>query len=478
MADFGIVGPSYVAPSITQNTEECINWYVEKDPTKADGQRGQYSLYPTPGTILKAQPASGEVRGMRAVQGGTMLLAIIGNTLYSLDSGFVATVRGALTTTSGLVQITDNGLAAYFCDGPNRYSFTYAGNVFAVIAPTDGAFVGGTGADIVDGFIIYAQPSSQNWGATGLNVITSPALSVGKKDGAPDNLVRLIVNNREVFLLGEYTSEVWVDVGTFPFPFSRIPGTSTQHGCAAPNSVSRLGNAFAYVSQDLRGQGIIVVMNGYAPQEISTHAVTNSIANQTITDAVAFTYQMAGHEFYVVTFPTIDITWVYDAANQLWHKWLWVDLFNVYHRTRANCQALFQGLVLVGDWENGSIYALDNQTYTDNGGTIRRLRRSPHVVSDFNQQFFDRLQIQFQPGVGLTLGQGSDPQAMLRWSNDGGSTWSNEHWRSIGKIGKYRDRVIWRRLGSARDRVFEVVVSDPVKAVIVSGELVATSGDN
>jgi hypothetical protein len=134
--------------------------------------------------------------------------------------------------------------------------------------------------------------------------------------------------------------------------------------------------------------------------------------------------------------------------------------------------------VLVGDYQNGAIYAIDNKTYTDNGQTIRRLRRAPHLVTDFNQQYFEMLQLQFQPGTGLSTGQGADPQAMLRWSNDGGSTWSNEHWRSIGQIGKYKNRVIWRRLGTARDRVFEVVFSDPVKAVIVSANLKANAGDN
>jgi hypothetical protein len=218
-------------------------------------------------------------------------------------------------------------------------------------------------------------------------------------------------------------------------------------------------------------------MNGYSPQEISTHAVTNTLAGKTISDAIAFTYQLEGHEFYVVTFPTLDLTWVYDAATQLWHKWLAVDSYNVYHRHRANCQCLFMGQILVGDYLNGAIYAVSKDVYTDNGVTIRRLRRCPHLVADFNQQFFNLLQIQFQPGVGLTFGQGQDPQAMLRWSNDGGSTWSNEHWKSIGKIGKYRNRIIWRRLGSARDRVFEVVVTDPVKAVIVSANLDANAGD-
>lgn len=415
---------------------------------------------------------------MRVVQNGTVLLAIIGNILWALDSTFGASSIMLLLTSSGRVDITDNGFAAYFCDGPNRYFYNYLINQTQTLPPSDGGFTGGTSADVVDGFMIYVQPASQNWGATSLNSTASPALSVGKKDGSPDNLVKLIVNNREVFLIGQYTAEVWVDVGAFPFPFQRIPGTSSQHGCAAPNSVARLGNSFAFVSQDLRGQGLIVVMNGYAPEEISTHAVTNSIANQTISDAIAWSYQLEGHEFYVVTFPSIDITWVYDASTQFWHKWLAVDSFNVYHRHRGNCQALFQGLVIVGDYANGKLYAVDNNTYTEDGSPIRRLRRAPHLVKDFNQVVYERLQLQFQPGVGLVSGQGSDPQAMLRWSNDGGSTWSNEYWRSLGKIGKYLNRVIWRRLGTARDRVFEVVVTDPVKAVIVSADLDAVSGDN
>ena len=133
---------------------------------------------------------------------------------------------------------------------------------------------------------------------------------------------------------------------------------------------------------------------------------------------------------------------------------------------------------LVGDYQNGKIYSLDNAVYTDNGATIRRLRRAPHLVSDLQREYFDEFQIQFQPGVGLSTGQGNNPQAMLRWSNDGGSTWSNEHWVSIGKIGKYKNRAIWRRLGQSRDRIFEVVVSDPVNFVIVSANLKGSKGAN
>jgi hypothetical protein len=70
------------------------------------------------------------------------------------------------------------------------------------------------------------------------------------------------------------------------------------------------------------------------------------------------------------------------------------------------------------------------------------------------------------------------PQAMLRWSNDGGSTWSREYWVTIGQQGKYKNRAIWRRLGTARDRIFEVVVTDPVNFVIISANLKVQGAEN
>jgi hypothetical protein len=366
-------------------------------------------------------------------------------------------------------------------------SRTMYGLNFTELPSTDGAFTGGSVVDIVDNYFIYNRPNTQQFASSDVLSPITYGLSFASKFTGPDNLVSLIVDHGQVYLLGEKTSEVWADVGTFPFPFQRIPGASSQHGIAAQFSMARFGNSFAYVSRNDRGQAVIVQMNGYFPQRISTHAVENTLVNQPISDAIAYTYQLEGHECYVVSFPSIELTWVFDGATQLWHKWLWTDTQNNYKRHRSNCGALFQNQFLVGDYENGQIYRLDPNNYTDNGVHIRRVRRCPHLVTDFQRQYFDELQIQFQPGVGLQgietfpLGEndiGINPQAMLRWSNDGGSTWSNEHWSSIGKVGKYQNRIIWRRLGWSRDRIFEVVVTDPIKAVIVSANLKASVGEN
>jgi hypothetical protein len=429
----------------------------------------------SPGAVITAA-ISGTTLTVATVTSGTLY---VGQTIQG--TGITAqTIITALGTGSG-------GAGTYTVNNSQTIaSITMYALNWTVLPSSDGAFSGGETCDIVDNYFVYNRPASQQWGASGVLSPISGTTSFSSKDGSPDNLVALIVDHREVYLMGEASSEVWTDVGAVPFPFQRIPGTSTQHGIAAKFSLARFGDSFAYVSRNNRGQAQIMQMKGYVPSRISNHAVENSIANKYVDDAIAWTYQLEGHECYVVSFPTLELTWAYDLASGMWHKWLYTNNDGTYTRHRGNCCAVFQGLVLVGDYQDGSIYEIDKNNYTDNGQNIRRLRRAPHLVSDFQRQYFDELQIQFQPGVGLTgittpLNNevvGADPQAMLRWSNDGGSTYSNEHWTTIGKIGKYKNRAIWRRLGMARDRVFEVVVSDPINAVIVSANLKATQGEN
>lgn len=475
----GFVGSAYQAPSIYQGAQECINWFMETDPTKDPGARAITALYPTPGLIaqITSLPAA-EVRGMYVISASNQLLIVVGSQLYVASSLTSATLIGSLNTFSGPVSMSDNRISAMIVDGPNRYAYIIATGAFSIISPTDGGFTGGDKVDYDDGFLIFNSPGTNQWGCTGALTTASANLSFSSKDSAPDNLVTLIADHREVYLVGEYTTERWINTGAFPFPFQRIPGTSMQHGCAAKNSIARLGESVAWLSRDQRGQIVVIQMTGYQPKRISTHAVENDLFGGVINDCIAFTYQQEGHEFYQMTFPTQDKTWVYDLATNAWHKRASIDSTNTMHRHRANCYAFWQGLNLVGDYANGIVYSYDLNTYTDNGAPILRMRRTPHLTEGLNRVSYEFLQIQFQPGVGLTNGQGIDPQVMLRWSDDGSSTWSNYYSLPIGKVGAYKNRCIKRQMGFARDRVYEVTISDPVKAVILSADLRTLMSEN
>jgi hypothetical protein len=217
-------------------------------------------------------------------------------------------------------------------------------------------------------------------------------------------------------------------------------------------------------------------MQGYQPERISTPAIEaliRSLPSTTLSNARAWTYQQGGHGFYCLNIPGAESTWCYDASTGLWHERDYRELWEP-ERHRADCHALAHGENVVGDYEDGRIYALDQATYTDDGTAIVRSRTAPHFTKELRQVFYSKFQLDMETGVGLdgaSTVQGHNPKAMLEWSDDGGHTWSNQHFADIGKIGKTQKRVIWRRLGAARSRTFRISISDPVKTVLIGADL-------
>lgn len=474
--DFDFIGGAYEAPSRTQDAQELINYYPEIDPTKPPGSRGVVALYPTPGLVQLVQLAvTGEVRGGRVTPGGDLAYVVCAQTLYEISPSFVATAVGALLTSAGPVTITDNGIALMIADGANRYTYNIGSGPLQV--SVDGAFAGATAVDTLDNYMVYAQPNGRKFGATAVLSTASSGLSFASKFGSSDNIVGLIADHTQIYLIGERTSEIWIDAGSFPFPFQRIPGTALQHGCAAVGSLRRFGESIAWLGKDERGQAIFMQLVGHDAKRFSTHAVEQDIsAFSRIDDCMCYVYQQEGHEFFVANFPSGDRTWVFDLATGHWHKRCSRDSNNVLHRHRGNCAFLFQGKTVVGDYANGKLYELSRTTFAEDGIVFPSIRRCQHITSDLKQQFFHELQLQFQPGPGLQSGQGSDPKAMLRISEDGGFTFGNTFTASIGRAGEYRNRCRWTQLGSASDLVFEVSVTDPVYRPIVSANLLASAG--
>ena len=211
---------------------------------------------------------------------------------------------------------------------------------------------------------------------------------------------------------------------------------------------------------------------GYNPQRVSTHAIESAIAGfASPSTAKAFFHTQEGHKFYTLNFD--EATFVYDVSSGLWHEREGYDTANnkFLPRWRAQHGINIYGKNLVGDFKNGKINELDIDTLTDLGDPIRRIVTSPPLHQNTKRVFANRLQVEIESGVGLTSGQGVAPQAMLEWSDDGGHTWSNEHWATMGAKGKYRTRLIWRRMGWFWQRVYRMTISDPVRATVIAANL-------
>jgi hypothetical protein len=220
-------------------------------------------------------------------------------------------------------------------------------------------------------------------------------------------------------------------------------------------------------------------MQGYQAQRISTPAIESVIRGMAATDilkARSWVYQQGGHLFYCLNLPTTGSTWVYDVNTGLWHERTYLNISSI-ERHRADCHAVAFGENIVGDYVNGKIYALDPSKYTDDGISIVRERTAPHITKELKNIFHSRFQLDMETGVGTeAIGQGSNPKAMIQYSDDGGHSWSNERWAGIGALGERKTRVIWRRLGATIDRVYRIRISDPIKVVIIGAELELEEG--
>jgi len=472
-----ILGSSYVARSVNAADNRMVNLFPEVVP---EGGKEPGFLNRAPGLKFLQTIGDGPIRALWSHQtSNNNFYVVSGMEVYRVfDLDGTPELIGRVSGT-GPVSIADNGTQIFFaCNGPS-YIYNEQTRVFAPI--TDPDFPGAVTVGYLDGYFVFNEPNSQRvWVTSLLDGTSVDPLDFASAEGSPDGLVAINVDHREAWLFCSDSVEVWYDAGGADFPLVRIQGAFNEIGCAPAFSVAKLDNSLFWLGQDARGQGIVYRANGYTGARVSTHAIEYAIAQYgDISDALAYTYQQEGHTFYVLTFPSANATWVYDAATQAWHER--AGLTNgEFTRHRSNCQCNFKGNIVVGDFENGNIYTLDLQTYADNGSAqkwLRSWRALPTGQNNLKRTTHHSLQLDCETGVGLSTGQGSNPLAMLRWSDDGGHTWSSEHWTSMGRIGEYGHRTIWRRLGMTlklRDRVYEVSGTDPVKLAIVGAELHAS----
>ena len=469
-----ILGQSYVARSINAADNRMINMFPEATPE--NGQTAGF-LNRAPGLKLLATIGTGPIRGLWTHETqGVFAYVVSGNEVYKILSDYTATLLGAISGT-GPVSIADNGYQVAFVSNPNMYIYNETTNVYAQV--TDPDFEGAATVSYIDGYFVFNQPDTQIlWVTEPLDGTVINPLAFAAAESTPDNVLAVVTNNREVWVFGSSTIEVFYDAATVPFPLAPIQGAYNEIGCAATFSIAKLDNGLFWLGADARGFGIVYRNKGYTATRISTHAVEYAIQGYAnISDAIAYTYQQEGHAFYVLTFPTANATWVYDVATGSWHERGSFTLGN-FGRHRSNCQMNFNQKTIIGDYQNGNLYAFDLDVYADNGAVqkwLRSWRALPPNTNNLKRTAQHSLQLTAETGTGISTGQGSDPQIMLRWSDDGGHTWSNEHWVSMGKIGEYGVRAIWRRLGMTvkiRDRVYEVSGTDPVKLSIIGAELI------
>lgn len=425
------------------------------------------------------------------------LFAGAGNRLYFIDSGFV--FHEVCPINDGLNPLTmiDNGRKLIVATGETGVGYQID-IVSKAVETIDANFLGAVGAGYVDGFLVFTQPSTKNWYSSLLNVTTFDPLYIAAKTGRPDLLQSLIVVHRETWLIGTKTTEVWYDAGAPLFPFAETAGVFIEHGTVAPYSVVSHGLQIFWLSQDKDGRAIVVMVASYEAKRISTYAIENELSKYDyIGDAIGQIYQVEGHVFYMLTFPSADKTWVFDMMEGLWHEETWTDGDGNEHRHRACAVAYAYGHHVALDWQTSQLYFMDLNVVDDDWAPIVCRRGFPHLNKDSNRisypSFIAEMQVGTIPGGVQYIDQYAfnddfnsdfdirgpdiyyplDPKISLRYSDDRGASWSNPIEQTIGKSGQYLTSIQWNRLGMGRDRVFELFWALPCKTALNGANIIA-----
>lgn len=482
MAKIALTQGSYESRSAIADAQRCINLYAEQNPKDSPFPE---TYYPTPGTvILTTAPVIGEIRAQYTTSNGNLYI-VRGDTVYYVSSVFGWTVLGTLTTSTGFVSIKDNTLAAVIVDGTAfAFCIKLSDNSWNAVSATN--FYATDIVDYVDTYLLFNRKGTNQFFFSLSNADFSmfvggtafDPLDIAAKTGGNDNIIGIKVMHRELWLLGEKTSEVWFDAGATDFAFQAMPGAFVPHGCTAVGSIAVYDLANYWLGQDAAGANVVFEGAQYRAVTISTKAIDREIATYANPQgALGFTYLQEGHIFYVLIFPDANVTWVYDIGESArsgipkWHRRCWSDSEGILNRWRVNCFTAYNGQLLVGDFENGNIYELDLDTYIDSfdgtdGDAIVRIRSFPHTTEENDRLIHKNFLLAMEVGNEMSSATNDNNYVSLRWSDNAGRSYGESVLQSIGPTGNYLASLQWNRLGLARDRVYEASWSAPVKTSI------------
>lgn len=471
---------AYTAEGLIANAQRSVNMYSEINPddTKPNVPVTQY---PRPGLKpLGAPQAPGRGRCLYSATDGN-LYGVVDQTVYYIDPDFTYHNIGQLLAPGTTpVSIADNGTDAIVVDNSAfGYDILLADHTMTQIG--DPNFVGSRRADFLDSFLLLNVPGKNQWYCTTSGVIEPfNPLYIGIKTAWPDEVACVVAVEREAYVFGaKQKSEVWYNAGAVPFPFQILPGNIIEQGCEAVYSPAKMDTNVYWLSRSPEGDRMVMRGNSQnVAQRISTSAIEFEFRSYPrVDDAIGATYQISGHSFYCLHFPTADKTWVFDEATGQWFEDNWIDKNGALHRSRVAFCAFAYGRNLGMDWQTGQLYHIDPNTVTDNGDPIVWIRSFPHVVNELKRvshlaftadvetgqmldagdapQFVSPWSDGFSSGFG-PLTKVNVPQLSMRYSKDGGYKYSNNRIKTLVSSGNYRSMQRYRNMGLARDMVYEL----------------------
>lgn len=480
MSRVPLIGSAYHERSPIAGAQQTINLYAESNEGDA-GAPAPVTYYQTPGTVAFATPDDVDRAKNRCTYRTSIGTAysVIGPKVFSVQTNGALVFVGSIADRPSQVYMADNGLALVLVDGEQGWAIDLATNDFGEII--DASFYGADFVVFLDTFFVFNRPDTNQFYIS-LSTVDFAALTGGTafdpldiaaKSGSADPIVAILTYQKQLWLIGALTSEIWQGTGAADFYFQLVQGAYIDHGCIAPYTAANTDVVGIWLMQDRSGKNMVVKTDGYGIADIGTPFLTNEFNSYVDTsDAIGCFYQQDDHAFYVLIFPTANKTWVYELKTKQWHQWAWLNVITGnLDRHRINCCMFFNNQNMIGDWETGKILLLKSDTYTDvsddpdNPTPIRRVKTFAHMLDNLDRIVFNYFDADMQVGTQDPEIE-TTPNVSLSWSDNRGISYGFPVEQSMGKGGEFQTIISWNRLGYARDRIFKLEWSEPIKTAL------------
>jgi len=419
-----VAGPSYQSRSRPLSSQLTMNMYHQ---TSALG-KDQLVLHSFPGQSLLSA-VSGADRGAHIMK--EVLFHVVGGILYEINSAYVQTNRGAVSG-AGRCIMADDGINLVIVSDIVQ---VYNSSTQTMTTVTDADIVGAISVAFLNNQFLYTKPDLTTVSTVG-DPLTANGLDAVGAESSPDDLVRDFVYDQTIYRFGKRTCELWYNTGVGRPPIDRIEGQAFTVGLAAIHSIANTDNAIYWLGDDRA----IYRTVGDAKERISDDGISNHLESfNTIDDAIGYTFTLQGQDFYLITFPTENKTFL---VNESLGKNGWVNLSSgvsedAYSGT-SFANAYGKNLV----FNNGSLLELKLDEYTQDSDTLIRERILASINSDIlgvkgRAIKFSRLELIMEQGIGLITGQGEDPKIIVEYSIDGGRSFASGGFVSVGRAGEH-----------------------------------------
>lgn len=477
-------GQAYSDRTVNANAQACINYYPMRSPPSGMANKGddRIIMYPTPGySLMYDIVASSGITGVGAIRGTFVinndLYVVSGTRLIKITTNgttYTPTALGTLLTSTGRCSIVCDTIELTISDGLNGYTYNLSSTVFAQITVAGSwPAAGVTNLAFIDGYTLAGVNSSSQLIQSNISDSTTwGALAFVNVNSFPDNLVAVFSDQLQLYVFGPRLTEVRYDAASIPFAFAKRSGVLVQAGCAAWATIVKVGNTIMWLAQDAAGKAYVAVLAGYSTSVLSSPPMNEAMERySTLSDAFAYTYREGDSQFYSITFPSANVTWVIDIATRMIHQRSVGG-----GRDLPDHYATWNNTHVIGD-STGKLWLMSQDYQTDNAGMgLKRVRTCQHIEVEDKVTFIDELYIEMETGtaplaansVNPTDPADSAPLATLEVSKDSGHTWINVGTKNFGAQGNYNKRLIWRRLGYSRTGwTFRLTITDTVRTYII-----------